>query len=103
MLPSLLEACPTVALEALAIGTPVITTDNPGGVELGEIFGYDVTRGPKENPLALARAIIAFLDEKRRVRESTVRIIAQEFRPPAVDRQFDEIYRSVAGAERASA
>ena len=96
VLPSLLEACPTVALEALAAGTPVITSDNPGGVELSEIFGYDVTVVPKENSLALARALIPFLDEKRRVRESTLKIIAQEFRPAAVHRQFEEIYRSVA-------
>jgi len=95
VLPSLLEACPTVALEALASGTPVVSTDNPGGVELGEIFGYDVTVVPRENPLALAHAIIAVLDQKRRVRESTRRILEQEFRPPAVDRQFREIYDSV--------
>ncbi|MBK5296513.1 MAG: glycosyltransferase family 4 protein [Vicinamibacteria bacterium] len=95
VLPSLLEACPTVALEALASGTPVVSTDNPGGVELGEIFGYDVTVVPRENPHALARAIIAVLDQKRRVRESTRRILEQEFRPPAVDRQFREIYNSV--------
>jgi glycosyltransferase involved in cell wall biosynthesis len=95
VLPSLLEACPTVALEALASGTPVISSDNPGGVELGEIFGYDVTVVPKEHPLALARAIVAVLDQKRRVRESTRRIIEQDFRPPAVDRQFREIYTSV--------
>ena len=95
VLPSQLEACPTVALEALASGTPVVSTDNPGGVELGEIFGYDVTVVPRENPLALARAIIAVLDQKRRVRESTRRILEQEFRPPAVDRQFREIYTSV--------
>jgi glycosyltransferase involved in cell wall biosynthesis len=95
VLPSLLEACPTVALEALAAGTPVITADNPGGVELSEIFGYDVTVVPRENPMALARALITFLDEKRRVRESTLKIIAQEFRPPAVHRQFEAIYRSL--------
>ena len=95
VLPSLLEACPTVALEALACGTPVVSTDNPGGVELGEIFGYDVTVVPRENPLALARAIVALLDQKRRVRESTRRILEQEFRPAAVDRQFREIYTSV--------
>jgi glycosyltransferase involved in cell wall biosynthesis len=95
VLPSLLEACPTVALEALASGTPVVSTDNPGGVELGEIFGYDVAVVPRENPLALARAIIAVLDQKRRVRDSTRRILEQEFRPPAVDRQFREIYDSV--------
>jgi len=94
VLPSLLEACPTVALEALATGTPVVTSDNPGGVELGEIFGYDVTVVPKENPLALARAIVSTLDARRRVRESTIRIIEQEFRPPAVMRQFMDIYRA---------
>jgi glycosyltransferase involved in cell wall biosynthesis len=94
VLPSLLEACPTVALEALATGTPVVTSDNPGGVELGEIFGYDVTVVPKQNPMALARAIVATLDARRRVRESTIRIIEQEFRPPAVLRQFTDIYRA---------
>jgi len=95
VLPSLLEACPTVALEALASGTPVVSTDNPGGKELGEIFGYDVTVVPRENALALSGAIIAVLDQKRRVRESTRRILEQEFRPPAVDRQFREIYAAV--------
>lgn len=102
VLPSLLEACPTVALEALATGTPVITADNPGGLELGEIFGYDVTVVPKENPAALAGAIVAMLDGKRRVREATSRIIAQEFRPPAVDRQFQAIYRAALGLEAAA-
>jgi len=95
VLPSQLEACPTVALEALACGTPVVSTDNPGGKELGEIFGYDVAVVPRENPLALARAIVAVLDQKRRVRESTRRILEQEFRPAAVDRQFREIYDAV--------
>ena len=97
VLPSQLEACPTVALEALASGTPVVSTDNPGGKELGEIFGYDVTVVPRDNPLALARAIVAVLDQKRRVREATRRILEQEFRPAAVDRQFREIYAAVAG------
>ncbi len=94
VLPSLLEACPTVALEALAAGTPVVTSDNPGGVELGEIFGYDVAVVPRENPIALARAMVTALDARRRVRESTLRIIEQEFRPAAVHRQFAEIYRA---------
>jgi glycosyltransferase involved in cell wall biosynthesis len=98
VLPSLLEACPTVALEALASGTPVVSSDNPGGVELGELFGYDVSVVPRENALALARAIVGVLDEKRRVRESTRRIIEQEFRPPAVERQFREIYEQVLAA-----
>ena len=39
-----------MALEALATGTPVVTSDNPGGVELGEIFGYDVSVVPEGEP-----------------------------------------------------
>lgn len=96
VLPSLLEACPTVALEALASGTPVITADNPGGVELADIFGYDVAVVPREQPMPLASAITTLLDEKRRTRESTAKIIAQEFRPAAAERQFRDIYLAVA-------
>ncbi len=99
VLPSLLEACPTVALEALASGTPVITADNPGGLELHDVFGYDVAVVPRENALALAQAIMALLDSPRRVRDATMRVIAQEFRPAAVDRQFQAIYRSVLGGD----
>lgn len=95
VLPSLLEACPTVALEALASGAPVVTADNPGGVELGELFGYDVMVVPRGQPEPMAKAITAFLDAKRRTREATSRIIEQEFRPAAVDRQFREIYDSL--------
>ena len=39
VLPSKLEALPTVAVEALATGTPVLSTDNPGGLELHDLFG----------------------------------------------------------------
>ena len=42
VLPSLLEALPTVAVEALACGTPVLSSDNPGGLELNDVFGPDV-------------------------------------------------------------
>jgi glycosyltransferase involved in cell wall biosynthesis len=100
VLPSLIEACPTPALEALASGTPVVSSDNPGGLELQEIFGYDVQIVPGENALALARAIVAALDQKRRVREATRRIIEQEFRPAAVHRQFREIYAAAADGRR---
>src|SRR6185369_11217800 len=71
MLPSLLEALPTVAVEALASGTPVISSDNPGGVELHGVFGDDVVVVPREQPAALAHAITAALRHKRQTRPST--------------------------------
>ena len=66
VLPSILEALPTVAVEALACGTPVVSSDNPGGVELHGVFGDDVQVVPKERPDALAAAIVAALRQKRR-------------------------------------
>jgi glycosyltransferase involved in cell wall biosynthesis len=96
VLPSLLEACPTVALEALACGTPVVSSDNPGGVELRELFGFDVAVVPREQPLPLARAIIQLLDEKRRTRMATRELVEREYRPDSVERQYRAIYQRVA-------
>jgi glycosyltransferase involved in cell wall biosynthesis len=101
VLPSLLEACPTVALEALAAGTPVISSDNPGGLELRELFGFDVTVVPKENPLALAKAIVQLLDGKRRTHPHTTELIEREYRPAAVQAQYRDIYERVLATRNA--
>jgi glycosyltransferase involved in cell wall biosynthesis len=95
VLPSLLEALPTVAVEALACGTPVVSSDNPGGVELQGVFGDDVAVVPKEQPAALATAIRAALREKRRTRAATQAIVEERFRADAVARQFFAIYTGV--------
>jgi glycosyltransferase involved in cell wall biosynthesis len=95
VLPSRLEACPTVALEALACGTPVVSSDNPGGVELHGLFGDDVAIVPKENPEALARAVIAALDRPRRASDSTRDTLERQFRPAAVARKYYSVYQSV--------
>ena len=92
VLPSLLEALPTVAVEALASGTPVVSSDNPGGLELSDVFGTDVAIVPREQPLALAAVIGDFLRDKRRALESTRDIIEREFRAPAVAAQYREVY-----------
>ena len=98
MLPSLLEALPTVAVEALASGTPVISSDNPGGVELNGVFGADVTVVPKEQPAALAEAISDALDRKRRTLNATQGIVEARFRSESVARQYWEVYGAVMGA-----
>ena len=95
VLPSLLEALPTVAVEALASGTPVVSSDNPGGLELHEVLGPDVTIGPREQPIPLANAITHFLQHKRRTLPGTREAIDRAFRPEAVMAQFNEIYADV--------
>ena len=95
VLPSLLEALPTVAVESLAAGTPVLSTDNPGGLELNDIFGPDVAIVPREHPLQLAAAITHFLQHKRRTLGTTQTAIDREFRRAAVAAQYREIYAEV--------
>lgn len=98
VLPSLLEALPTVAVEALACGTPVVSTDNPGGLELNDTFGPDVTIVPRGQPLALARAITHFLGHKRRTLPRTRETIEREFRPDTAAAKYRAIYAGLLAA-----
>jgi len=93
VLSSLLEATPTVALEALASGTPVVSTDNPGGLELAGLFGDDVAVVPKQDPEALAAAVLRVLDQPRRVRSETLRLIEERFRLEGVAERYLSLYR----------
>jgi glycosyltransferase involved in cell wall biosynthesis len=95
VLPSRLEALPTVAVEALACGTPVVSADHPGGVELHGLFGEDVAVVPRENSPALAQALIRALEAKRRVSAGTLATLVREFGPEAVRARYDAIYQSL--------
>jgi glycosyltransferase involved in cell wall biosynthesis len=91
-LPSLLEALPTVAVEALAAGTPVISADHPGGVELHEIFGNDVAVIPKTDVDGLASALDRALAAPRRVSERTLVEVTRRFGPEAVEAAYERVY-----------
>ncbi len=93
VLSSVLEATPTVALEALASGTPVVSTDNPGGKELAALFGEDLGVVPMRDPDALAAAILAFLDAPRRTSAATARLVAERFRLGGVAERYLGLYR----------
>jgi glycosyltransferase involved in cell wall biosynthesis len=93
VLSSVLEATPTVALEALACGTPVVSTDNPGGIELRGIFGADVAVVPRQDPGVLAQAILDSVAAPRRTCPETARIVADRFRLPGVAARYLALYR----------
>jgi glycosyltransferase involved in cell wall biosynthesis len=93
-LPSLLEALPTVAVEALASGTPVVSADHPGGVELHEIFGNDVRVVRKANTDELAAALLEAVATPRRVHPETLQLVHQRFGADAVHQTYDGLYDS---------
>ena len=94
VLSSRLEATPTVVLEALACGTRVVSTDNPGGLELGSMFPDDLKVVPRENPEALADGIASALRENRRVSERTSSLLDERFSLRGLVDRYLEIYQA---------
>ena len=95
VLASKLDARPNVILESLSCGTPVITTNNPGGIELAGQYPEDVTLLEKDTPVALADAVIKLLDEDRRVSESTIKNIAGQLNKEVITQRFLDIYNGI--------
>jgi len=95
VLPSTVDGVPLAGIEALASGCPVIISDTDGGRELHDLFGFDVSLVPRENPQALAGAIVHALEEKRRVRAATSELIDTEHRSEAACAEYRDIYIQV--------
>ncbi|KAF5085621.1 Glycogen synthase [anaerobic digester metagenome] len=74
VLPSLSEGMPTVILEAMFFGLPVVTTDLPC---LRDNFGDHAVLVPPRDEHALARAVMGLLDDPERCRRLSER--GQEF------------------------
>ena len=100
VLPSLLEALPTVAVEALAAGTPVVSADHPGGLELHGVFGADVAVVPRQNADALADALSEVLAHPRRVLPATGVQVRHRFCRPAVEASYLAVYERLLAGKR---
>jgi glycosyltransferase involved in cell wall biosynthesis len=61
ILPSRVDGLPYVALEALALGAPLVATDCPGAIREVTSAGEGVILVPPEDPRALASGIISAL------------------------------------------
>ena len=93
VLPSRLEAFPTVAAEALASGLRVVSADHPGGIELHGLFPDDVDLVPREQSGPLAQAILEALSQRSSSSAKTRERIERELRPKAAVATYLEIYR----------
>lgn len=91
-LPSLLEALPTVAVEALAAGTPVVSADHPGGIELHELFGPDVVVVPRSNVDQLTTALVEAIETPVRTTARTRQRVETLFGPGAIEAAYEAIY-----------
>ena len=70
----------------------MLSTDNPGGLELHDVFGRDVAIVPREQPIALGQAISRFLEDKRRTTAATHETIERDFRASAVAARYRDLY-----------
>ena len=93
VLPSRLEAFPTVAAEALASGLRVVSADHPGGVELQGLFPDDVRIVPREQIEPLAKVLCTEIERDTRSSDATRARIESELRPGVAIETYLELYR----------
>jgi glycosyltransferase involved in cell wall biosynthesis len=93
VLPSHVESWGTVMLESMACGTPVVTTDTVGGLEVRENFPDEVRVVRREDPAQLAEAVSDALVHPRRTSQAALEHLHRNFSVAACAAQYLSVYR----------
>jgi glycosyltransferase involved in cell wall biosynthesis len=101
VLSSLQEGLPTVLIEAMACGIPVISTDCPSGPN--EIISHrkNGILVPMQEPIQLAKAIEELLERPDFARELACagQLRAESFRADKITREYERFFLSVLNGE----
>lgn len=96
-LPSLSEVCPTVMLEAMYFGLPVIASDIPG---IRDHFRNYAILTPSKDEKALSSAILELARDsglRSRLSRNGAALIRRKYTWSAVATMYEDIYRGVRG------
>lgn len=98
---SLWEGFPTVILEAMAIGIPVIATDISGSNEL-IINGTTGILVPIENPVEIAKAISLFISNASLTKQvvSNAQNIVYQYSMDAVTEEYSRLYQKLVSSKK---
>ena len=92
VLPSLSEVCPTVVLEAMYFGLPVVTTDIPG---VRDHFKDVALLVPPRNEDKLAEAIVKLLDDaalRGWLSKAGEKLVKSKYTWDVVAKEYEKIY-----------
>jgi glycosyltransferase involved in cell wall biosynthesis len=92
-IPSRTDCFPSVQVEVMLTGTPVVTTDIPGARVAVKVTGAGLLVEPR-NPRALADGIIKVLRNPQAYRKPRAEVEAILGREPSLDR-YEALYRSL--------
>ena len=101
LFPTFYESFGIVAVEAMAVGVPLIATDVPGLREVCE-FGAAGLLVEKEDPQDMSRAMVRLMEDPGlgdSLRESGARRLNEEYSVDGMIRRYFGLYRALARAQ----
>lgn len=93
------EAFGLVAVEAMACGVPVVTTELGTGTSFHNIDGVTGHVVPPRSEKALAEAIVDIVENKDKFNRETIRHRAEEFSTEKFEERILQVFREVLGME----